>query len=35
MLTADLPRRASLSTINADETLGAGTFEETDPSAAR
>jgi len=31
---AELPRRASLSTINADETLGAGTLEETDPSAA-
>lgn len=30
---ADLPRRASLSTINADETLGAGTFEENDPAA--
>jgi len=31
---ADLPRRASLATINADETLGAGTFEENDATAA-
>jgi oligogalacturonide lyase len=31
---ADLPKRAVLSTINADETLGAGTIEEIDPSAA-
>jgi oligogalacturonide lyase len=31
---ADLPKRAGLSTINADETLGAGTIEEIDPSAA-
>jgi oligogalacturonide lyase len=30
---ADLPRRASVSTINADETLGAGTFIEGDASA--
>ena len=31
---ADLPPRMSISAINADETLGAGTFNETDPSAA-
>ncbi len=31
---ADLPPRATVSSINADETLGAGTFNETDPSAA-
>jgi oligogalacturonide lyase len=31
---ADVPPRANLSTINADETLGAGTFEENDPAAA-
>ena len=31
---ADLPARASVSSINADETLGAGTFNETDPAAA-
>jgi len=31
---ADLPARASISSINADETLGAGTFNETDPAAA-
>lgn len=30
---ADLPPRASISTINADETLGAGTFLENDPPA--
>jgi oligogalacturonide lyase len=30
---ADLPRRASVVTINADETLGAGTFIEGDASA--
>jgi len=30
---ADLPRRASVSTINADETLGAGTFIEGDANA--
>ncbi|HVU32991.1 MAG TPA: oligogalacturonate lyase family protein [Opitutaceae bacterium] len=30
---ADLPRRASLNTINADETLGAGTFIEGDANA--
>ena len=30
---ADLPRRASVSAINADETLGAGTFIEGDASA--
>ena len=33
---ADLPRRASISTMNADETLGAGVFNEDDePAAAR
>ena len=31
---ADLPRRASVVTINADETLGAGTFIEGDASAS-
>ena len=31
---ADLPRRASLSSINADETLGAGVFDEGGESAA-
>ncbi len=31
---ADLPPRMGVSSINADETLGAGTFNETDPSAA-
>ena len=31
---ADLPPRASLATINADETLGAGTFLESDAPAA-
>ena len=31
---ADLPRRASISSINADETLGAGTFNEDDGPAA-
>ena len=31
---ADLPPRASIASINADETLGAGTFNETDPAAA-
>ena len=31
---ADLPPRASVSSINADETLGAGTFNETDASSA-
>jgi oligogalacturonide lyase len=30
---ADLPRRATVSTINADETLGAGTFIEGDANA--
>ena len=30
---ADLPRRAGVSTINADETLGAGTFIEGDANA--
>ena len=30
---ADLPRRASVTTINADETLGAGTFIEGDANA--
>ena len=30
---ADLPRRASVATINADETLGAGTFIEGDANA--
>ncbi|MDR3456672.1 MAG: oligogalacturonate lyase family protein [Verrucomicrobiae bacterium] len=30
---ADLPRRANVSTINADETLGAGTFIEGDANA--
>ena len=30
---ADLPRRASVSTINADETLAAGTFEENEAPA--
>jgi oligogalacturonide lyase len=30
---ADLPRRASVSAINADETLGAGTFIERDANA--
>lgn len=29
---ADLPRRGSVATINADETLAAGTFEENDPA---
>lgn len=31
---ADLPPRASLSTLNADETLAAGTFNETEASPA-
>lgn len=31
---ADLPRRASISSINADETLGAGVFDEGTESAA-
>jgi oligogalacturonide lyase len=31
---ADLPRRGSLSTINADETLGAGTYLEGDAKAS-
>lgn len=31
---ADLPRRASIATINADETLGAGVFDEGGESAA-
>ena len=31
---ADLPRRGSIFTINADETLACGTYEETDPAPA-
>jgi oligogalacturonide lyase len=32
---ATLPPRAGISTVNADETLGAGSFAETDEAAAR